>query len=475
MKRLYSISLIMLIIATLSACKKFVQLDAPDDRLNYATAFSTNASATSVINGLYLRIMETANVFSIYSSTYLASSADEMKNFFASPTSVYSMLYRNQLNNTTDLYWNSTYAIVYHCNVAIEGLEGTTTINASLKQQLLGEAKFMRALCYFYLVNTYGKIPLLTSSDYRVNSIAPRAEVSQVYSQIISDLTDAKSKLSKDFLTGDATKPYPNASAERVRPTFWAASALLARIYLYNQKWADAETEASTVINNTGMFTLAPPSQVFLKNSKESIFQLQTVSTINYSLQEARLFVLTTSVGTGTFPIALSPQLEQAFETGDQRRSNWVGGVTISGVPYLFPYKYKANNATLAASAPEYLTMLRLAEQYLIRAEARLQQNNPVGAVADLNIIRARAGLAGTAAAGQSAIMNAILKERQVELFCEQGHRWFDLKRTSRIDEVMNSVAPSKGAVWAPFKQLFPIPTNEINANPNLVQNPGYN
>ncbi|TCD28714.1 RagB/SusD family nutrient uptake outer membrane protein [Pedobacter psychrodurus] len=475
MKRYLSISTTMLLIFGFVACKKFVQLDPPDDRLNYSTAYSTNTSATSVLNGLYIRIMESATVFSPNSTTYLSTAGDEMKSFFISPTSIYSNLYRNEILPVNELYWSSTYTLIYHCNAAIEGLEESNTINSGLKQQLIGEAKFMRAFCYFYLVNTYGGVPLLTSPDYRVNATAPRADVSAVYAQMITDLTDAKSKLSRDFLKGDAMTAYPVGSSERVRPTFWAASALLSRVYLYNRRWAEADIESSAVINNAGMFSLVSPAQVFQKNSRESIFQMEAVSAINYSLPEARLFVLSTSVGTSSFPIAMSNQLIQAFEVNDQRRVNWVGNVTIGGVPYQFPYKYKANTAASAISKPEYLSLLRLGEQYLIRAEARLQQNNLSGALADVNTIRSRAGLSNTTASSQNAIFEAILKERQTELFCEQGHRWFDLKRTGKLDEVMTSIAPTKGSQWASYKQLFPIPTSDIIANPSLIQNPGYN
>ncbi|EDM34624.1 hypothetical protein PBAL39_24123 [Pedobacter sp. BAL39] len=457
-----------------SGCKKFVELDPPDDRLTESTVYATNETATSVLNGLYIRIAETNNVLTSYATTYMGFASDELKNHYLNAVSPYTQLYQNNVNIDTEIYWGTTYTLIYNCNVAIEGIENSTKLNSQLKLQLVGEAKFMRALCYYYLVNTYGRVPLVIKSDYRSYLMAKRAEVSDIYAQMIADLQDAQGKLSKNYLNGDALTPYSPGNAERVRPTYWAATALLARIYLYDKQWAQAEAAASILIDNTSMFSLVAPSSVFLKNTQESIFQLQAVIQNNYALFDARTFVLTNSIGTSSSPASISPQLEQAFEANDQRKANWIGTANISGVNYLFSYKYKANTPVLAASKPEYLTLLRLAEQYLIRAEARANLNNVDGAQADINRIRNRSGLGNTPANNQPALLDAVMKERQVELFCEQGHRWFDLKRTGRVNDVMTVVTPTKGGEWQPYKQLMPIPAYEIGIDKNLDQNPGY-
>ena len=120
--------------------------------------------------------------------------------------------------------------------------------------------------------------------------------------------------------------------------------------------------------------------------------------------------------------------------------------------------------------------MFRLAEQYLIRAEARAQQNNISDAQADLNKIRTRARLPNTTAADKNSILSAILHERQTELFSEWGNRWFDLKRTNNIDAVMSIMTPKKanGLQWQSYKQLNPLPFTEIQRDPSLLQNLGY-
>ncbi|MNL53547.1 SusD family protein [compost metagenome] len=112
-----------------------------------------------------------------------------------------------------------------------------------------------------------------------------------------------------------------------------------------------------------------------------------------------------------------------------------------------------------------------MAEQYLIRAEARAEQGDLIGAKEDLDKIRTTAGLTGTTALSKQDILDAILKERRVEFFTEQGHRFFDLKRANALDAAL---APVK-AGWNPTDQLLPLPESELTLNPNLnPQNPGY-
>jgi hypothetical protein len=168
----------------------------------------------------------------------------------------------------------------------------------------------------------------------------------------------------------------------------------------------------------------------------------------------------------------LSPQLLSSFEPNDTRYTSWVGVSTVGTTNYYYANKYKIKST--APATTETLVVLRLAEQYLIRAEARAQQNNLAGAISDLNVIRTRAGLPGTTATAQADILAAIGKERRVELFTEMGHRFFDLKRTGNIDAVMAIVSPQKGSNWASYMQYWPIALSETQRNPNLKQTPGY-
>jgi hypothetical protein len=241
-----------------------------------------------------------------------------------------------------------------------------------------------------------------------------------------------------------------------------AATALLARVYLYTGQWAKAEQAANAVISSN-TFSLPTPDKVFLINNSEGIWQLAPVIT-NYNTPEGYALVPTTIPS-----YYLQNTLATAFEPGDLRYANWVKSVTYAGTTYYCPYKYKVKSG---ATIAEYYNVLRLAEQYLIRAEARNNQSNTTGAVSDLNVIRKRAGLAALSTGlSPDQCKAAIEQERRIELFCEWGHRWFDLKRTNRANAVLGAVKPK----WAPTAALYPIPVTEIQADPSIApQNDGY-
>jgi hypothetical protein len=255
---------------------------------------------------------------------------------------------------------------------------------------------------------------------------------------------------------------------------------LLARVYLYTGDNVDAELEADSVINNP-LYSLVPNlNSVFKVNSNEAIWQLGIPLPTTVNTPEGEYFILTAAPGSSNaLCCAISQQLLSSFEQGDQRRSNWVDSFKATRPTvqtYYFPYKYKVNSGT---TVTEDITVLRLAEQYLIRAEARVNQGNLSGSAMDLNIIRNRSGLANISnsiASSQSALLSAILHERKVELFTEWGHRWLDLIRTGSADSVLSVVTPFKGGTWNAdgHQLLYPLPTRDITSDVNLVQNPGY-
>ena len=271
-----------------------------------------------------------------------------------------------------------------------------------------------------------------------------------------------------------------NTTLDRVRPNTWAAMALLARVYLYSGNWAGADSAASVVINNTQQFSLSNIDSTFLRSNlgnNEAIWQLQPVMNKPVTnTQDARMFIIP-SAGLGALGNAgvyLSDDLLNAFEVGDRRRSHWTKSITLSGKTFYFPFKYKINATALTTPVTEHLMILRLGEQYLIRAEARANEGNITGAQSDLNAIRARAGLGATSASTQSEILSAILHERQVEFFTELGHRWLDLKRTGTVDITMSVVASQKGTAWMSYQQWYPLPVSDLQFDSKLKQNAGY-
>jgi hypothetical protein len=462
------------------SCKKTLDINPSPVTLNGENVFSSDGNLESAVAGMEVKVGGLLN-----SSTAIPISmglaADELGNYASGGYSaVPAQFYSNALLSSQNYFWANAYGALNVCNTILDGISGTgaSSLTPAIRNQSIGEAKFTRALIYFYLVNTYGDVPLALTSDFQVNGQLARATSENVYKQIVQDLKDAQGLLSDGVYNNASAQPM--GSPDRVRPNKQAASALLARVYLYLKDYPNAEAAASDVIGKS-LYVLEPVlNNVFVKTSREIVWQWQQVTTYPANNADAGYLVLTQAPGTGTlFP--LTSWLVSAFDTvRDKRWANWVGHftttptATVPATTYYYAFKYKVYSQTAPNS--ENVVVLRLAEQYLIRAEARAMQNKLVDAAADLNAIRSRAGLPATTASDQSGLVAAVLQERQVELFTEFGHRWFDLRRTGNIDAVMNVVTPLKGGgAWNSNKQLLPVPALEIALDPNLTQNQGYN
>jgi len=465
---------VLIIVLLNNGCKKAVEVGPSTVFANSGNAFSSSSAAQSVVAGILTRMSAGAFYQGTSSvSLCMGLAADELTNF--STNSNFNSFY---LNSYAPLvpppFWTEFYKELYYCNTTIKGITASSQITPAVKKQLLGEVKFIRGFIYFYAVNLYGTPLLTTTDDYTVNNTMGNSTPSAIYAQIIQDLTDAQNSL--------ADNTYVDASGatvtDRVRPNKQTASAMLARVYLYMKDWKNAEAQASSVIasSNYTLVTKANISQVFLKGSKETIWALQPVSTLYTNTIDASYLIVNGSYKTAS-QLPLNTLLTNKFEPGDNRFANWVGTFTTTTAPITtFYYANKYKSVILStASITEYPIVMRLAEQYLIRAEAEAYGvgNGMSAAINDLNTIRNRAGLLNYAGAiDQASVLTAIYHERQVELFTEWGHRWFDLKRTGNLDGVMTI---AKGSAWSSYKQLMPIPPADITANPNIKQNQGYN
>jgi starch-binding outer membrane protein, SusD/RagB family len=455
--------------ACLTGCKKFVDVEVPKTLLYSANTFNSNGTATAALTAIYSQMGNGSILFNL--PQYTGLSGDEL--FTNSTVPELLEIYKNNIqtkNSFNQNIWTTFYKYIYQANSIIEGLQNSSGVSATVKNQLIGEAKFIRAYCLFILTDLYGDVPVITSTDYKINNSSFRVSQSDVYSNIINDLKEAQGLLNVNYVDANDT----STTSERIRPNSFAASALLARAYLYKGDWTNAELQATAVINNS-LYDTVPLNQVFLKNVNEAIWQIQPdVDATGFNTAEGQNFILTgplNSTSANINSVTISDTLIHSFEAGDARRTTWIKDTVFNSTTYSFPYKYKVNSSSTSL---EYSTILRLGEVYLIRAEARAQLGE-ANAVNDLNVIRKRAGLADySGATDKISLLAAILHERQVELFTEQGHRWFDLKRTGKIDAVMTAYAPTKGATWSSSKQLFPIPQNERNNDPNLSQNNGY-
>ena len=460
----------------LSGCNKYLDTPLPVDQITVANAFISDGTTSSVVTGILMDnynkgFFQNSNSIGYTSGLY----TDELQNLNNQSTGNVAYYTDNVESTITGGLWQGLYAEIYKDNASIEGIQKSTS-RLTFRNQWLGESYFLRALHYFYLTNLYGDVPLVISTDVQANNHLAKSPRADVFNQIIADL-----KLAQSILPSDYSDGLGSPTTDRGRPNRSAATALLARMYLYTSKWQDAEIQADSLISNSN-FKLELPANTFLATSQETIWGISPVAPSGFvgdynaynggmpAVIPANNTVLTYGVN-----VALSNSLISLFDTTDTRYTNWVrssvapASGTIPAIKYYFPNKYKS-----ISPGAENIVMFRLAEQYLIRAEARAEQNNLSGAQSDLNQVRSRAGVPPVNLVLQADLLSAIAVERQRELFTENGQRFFDLKRTGTIDQVMNAVAPVKGGTWASFKSVWALPQNDLIEDPNLKQNPGY-
>lgn len=451
-------SLVVLTIVSafaLGSCKKLIDNNPSATQLLEKEVFNDSVTVKAALAGLYTNL-SSGDRYSVLMSTLPAFSADELT--FVGST--YDQFIGNAIipnDPSVGILWSWPYSIIYQANAIIEGTAAGSNLTPEFQQRAVAEARFVRAFCYFYLVNLFGDVPLVVTTDVDKNKLSPRSPASAVYSQVIGDLIYAQQNLPDGYTVSGGL---------RVRANRWAATALLARVYLFLGNWADAEAQATSVIENTALFGMEDLTAVFTPSSKEAILQFYNDVNGRTGYAAAVLPNPQTPVPTYVF----TGQLKAAFasEAGDARRTAWTATITYNNTMYTYPAKYRS--LTIGANA-EYFTILRLAEQYLVRAEARAQQNNVPGSRADLLVVRQRAGLGATPANDKDALLLAVERERRIELNCEMGHRWFDLKRTGRINAVLSAVKTN----WKAESALYPVPADQRSRNGNLTQNPGYN
>lgn len=474
MKKIISNILALSCVMALGSCEKYLDgTQLPAGTIEAGDVYTNDNMASAAVTGILINLNSCAGYSSSYGVNFgsaLGMYADELKS--TQNGSVADQIYKNSIQ-AQNPFWAAHYKALFAVNAAIQGIQNSSG-HLIYKNQWLGEALFVRALLHFNLANMYGPAPIVLRTDYLVNNRLSRSPVADVYKQAIADLQLAQSMLPAAYSNG-----YGAATTSRVRPNKAAATALLARVYLYAGDWENAEMQAAEVIGDNRYDTVALNS-VFLANSKETIWaitQRQPARSFEYAIYNNGMpATINPPQGPHSFSVfvAVNTPLLNAFEPGDRRYAEWLRTSTVlasganAAVVWHFPAKYKSS-----ANNVEFQIPLRLAEQYLIRAEARAMQGKS-NAADDLNTIRKRAGLAPVYPGTKPALLTAIAKERQIELFSEHGHRFFDLKRTGKLDEVMNITAPAKPTVWQSYMALWPIPQNDILSNPNLTPNPGY-
>jgi hypothetical protein len=439
-----------MVIATLtgfSSCKKFLDL-TPKNDIGESEALSSKDRIQRALTGAYSRLQDQAYYgFEWMNAVWLS---DDNTTAFGAGTTDLQFDTHNVLasSNTMEICWAAMYQAINAANNVIDAVSKVDdpSFTDEEKQDVSGQAYFIRALVYFDMVRTWGGVPLVLSPTrgYDSSSVKAKSTVQEVYAQVLKDLNEAESRLPEALNRNIATKK--------------AAQALKARFYLYTQDWTNAELYSGKIIDDKTEYSLVDPFNqlIDVKNNPESIFELDFTPTDGNPL--AGIF-FPPGLG-GSYRIGPTPEIVDLLKLPAVAGGRSVLVASYNGQVYVNRYRKVAGN-----EQDDNYAILRLAEMYLIRAEARAHLSNLTGGLDDLNVVRRRAHVADAVAANTDSLLQLIENERRIE-FAFEPHRWFDLVRTGRAASVLG--------VTDARKYVFPIPTSEIVANKLLVQNEGY-
>lgn len=439
---------LVLLSFAIASCSKIFDVN-PTDSISNEISIKDKAGIEHALTGTYNALQS----IGLYGRNYVIVGDLAADNLIWTGTSQdYGQITNKPIpaeNGIIDAFWSASYDGINRANNILYKLPTITDATEKESAQYEGEALFIRSLLYYNLVTHFGGVPLKILPTLDLSSInAARNSKEEVYTQIINDLISAKEKLAPQNLAGRANS--------------FSASALLARVYMskffdlgHTASAENAITESTRVINEGG-FDLEPTYAVLFSSSTsytESIFE------VVYDLQNynrlAQYFYTRNLIG--RYEIAPTSDFIQSFETEDVRLAS-----TVAYDDANLPYGIKYNDVS---GGTDRVFVLRLAEMYLLRAEALAYTNGDIANIqADINKIRNRAGLANTSAASLDELKLAIENECRHE-FAFEGHRWSDLVRTKRATALFGI---------DPNYTLFPIPLSEMQTNNKMEQNQGY-
>ena len=459
----------------------------PNDAMSEFDFLNNPDNAIQLVNGVYNKLLDwNMSSFAWIGVTSITSDdADKGSTPGDTGTDKHKLDALNFESNLLSFkdVWDARYDGIYRANNAIYYLE-RLTIDQNLKNRLIGEAKFLRALWYFDLVRCFGGVPLVTSkieiTDIEtVNAVVyNRKSKAETYAQIEADLLDAIEKL--------PTKSQ-YAQSDIGRASKGAAQALLAKSYLYQEQWQKA-FDTSELVINSGTYGLMPNYADVWKeigeNGIESIFEVQaTLSKGIVGYTDVQGPRGTPDLGWGFNTPSAS--LVNAYSAGDLRKNATI--LFVQSSPFLLwdgfegspswnnsRYNYKAYQSSVVESwngnkgeTAKNLRILKFSDLVLIRAEAALQLGNSAEALVQVNRLRTRAGLSELT----SISLDQLYEERHLEMAMEHD-RWFDLVRTRQAQSKM----AQNGKTFIVGKhELFPIPIDLITQSGGLLlQNPGY-
>ncbi len=470
------IASLFLLSLVLVACKKDLEIQ-PEQSVSEELALSSESTANSVLLGVY-STSQLLNVFGAQPQVMADLQADNVEFVGSFPTLQEIFQYTTLSTNLTIAgWWQDHYRVILRANLVIDRVPGIEAVGFTTeeKAQLIAEAKFMRAITYFNLVNMFAQpyslnngsslgVPLVLQYFDGNVSFPARATVAEVYTQIQKDLTEALPDLQERF---------SDPSDTRGRATQGAANALLSRLHLYKGEYQAAADYADDVIGSS-LYQLAPDYSFYSGNTPEDVFSIQMSAIDNSRTGSggwASYYRPATAGGRGDAPFSTNLVNAYLEEAGDRRLELSDSAVAADGIRRRFTLKYPdaVNNSD---NAP----LIRVTEMYLNRAEALAELNGVNTTSLELmNALRTRAGLdtwEESDFATDEAFIEAILNERRKELAFE-GHRRMDLLRKGkslRAAGLPNAGDSAPGA----NKVALPIPQREVDINPSLEQNTGY-
>ncbi|SHL80333.1 RagB/SusD family nutrient uptake outer membrane protein [Chryseobacterium polytrichastri] len=453
-KIIYLIIIFFLLKITIS-CEKLLEVEIPNNQITTKQVFEDVQTANAALAGLYARLYENSPIAGDQSGPTLGSYTDDLDCYATTSTNAIFDIYRNQqIQTNTEIYsyWTSAYQNIYIANAIIEGVQNSLALPIVERNRIKGEALLMRSILYFYLHQIFGDIPYPVTTNYQINQILSKTSSSEVVNKLESDLNQAANLLTDDY-----------RNTERIYPNKKTAQLMLAKIYLLQHRWNDAELVLKNIVQSPLYQFENNITKVFQKSGMHILWQLKPKNPGD-GTKEASTYYFNNSAPNN---YALSQNLINNFSSVDLRKQNWMAVVSFNGNTWYRADKYKnrTNNTT------EYSIVFRLEEAYLLLAEALVQQNKLPEVLPFVNATRQRAGLTAlTGATTQSLLLSEIVLENRKEFFTEMGHRFLDLKRTNLLNTLV-SVKPN----WKSYHDVWPLPQPEILLNAYLnPQNNGY-
>lgn len=431
-----------------SSCEKFLDVQ-PKEFISDAATIVDRSSAETAVRGVYSALADGSYYGTSFQSIGYLSGDNIVWTGSQSQVQEFINKKVNADNSTISSAWISIYRTINRANNVIDKVPAVkdAQLTDALRNQYIGEVYFARALAYFDLARTWGGVPIITKPTINPtdNSGLKRSSVAETYAQVLKDLETAE--------------PLLPATTDRYRATRKTVWALRARYHLYQKEWVKAEEYADKVISDATNYKLTKPFSAFFANdargTTESIFEIFYNGTTEVNSHRGQ-WQPQTNGGTRQWAPndALVALLNNPAVGGTRsalvakdNQNRWYGNL------------YYRN----PASDPSYV--LRIAEIILIRSEARAQQDKLALGLADLNLIRDRAGIAASTAATKNDLLLAIENERRVE-FALEPHRWYDIVRTGR--------APFVFSLSDANRYVLPIPVQQLLSDKALKQNPGY-